>query len=80
MTPELQKYYEEQFSMFATAGWKDLLEDLKVLEDSVNTLSTVDNEQTLFFRKGQLDILELLFQRKAMCEKAYEDLQNEKDV
>jgi hypothetical protein len=80
LTPELQKYYEEQFSMFATAGWKDLLEDLKVLEDSVNTLSTVDNEQTLFFRKGQLDILELLFQRKAMCEKAYEDLQNEKDV
>lgn len=79
MTPELQKYYEEQFSLFATTGWKDLLEDLQNLQKTINDISTVADEQSLFYRKGQLDILELLFQRKAMCEKAYEDLQNETD-
>jgi hypothetical protein len=80
LAPELQKYYEEQFSMLSTTGWKDLIEDLTNLQKSINDLSTVADEQTLFFRKGQLDILELLFQRKAMCEKAYEDLQNETDI
>ena len=76
----LQKYYEEQFSLFATQGWKELLEDLQKFKDSLNNLSTVADEQTLFFRKGQLDILELLIQRKAMCEKTYEELLNEKNV
>lgn len=77
MLPELQKYYENQFSLFISEGWKDLLEDFTEIKKSINDLSTVADEQTLFFRKGQLDILELLIQRKAMCEKAYEELSNE---
>jgi hypothetical protein len=28
MNQELQKYYEERFSMMATEGWQDLLEDI----------------------------------------------------
>lgn len=80
MTPELQKYYEEQFSLFSSQGWRDLLEDFQKIKESLNNLSTVTDEQTLFFRKGQLDILELLIQRKAMCEKTYEELQNEANV
>ena len=80
MSPELQKYYEEQFSLFASQGWRDLLEDFGEMKKVISDITTVADEQSLNFRKGQLDILELLFQRKAMCEKAYEDLSNEKDV
>jgi hypothetical protein len=28
VTPELQKYYEERFSMFSQQGWLDLIEDI----------------------------------------------------
>jgi hypothetical protein len=77
---ELQKYYENMFSMFATQGWRDLLEDLQKIKDSINDISTVGNEQSLFYRKGQLDILDLVLQRKVVCEKTYEELANEKDV
>ena len=38
MAPELQKYYEDQFSMMATQGWADLVEDFQKLK-RVSTIS-----------------------------------------
>ncbi len=77
MAPNLQKYYEDSFSMMATQGWTDLLEDLNKLKDSLNNLSLVTDTQDLFFRKGQIDILDLILKRKETCEQVYEELQNE---
>jgi hypothetical protein len=75
MAPELQTYYEETFSMMATEGWKLLMEDLSQLKNTVNELSTVSDAQILFHRQGQLDILNLLLNRKEACSRAYEELQ-----
>lgn len=80
MDKELQVYYEETFSMMATKGWSLLMEDFQVLKASLNDLSTVADTQTLYFRQGQLDILNLVLQRKEICEKSYEELQNETNV
>lgn len=77
MAPSLQKYYEEAFSMMATQGWTDLMEDLNKLKDSLNNLSLVTDTQDLFFRKGQIDILDLILKRKDTCEQVYEELENE---
>ena len=77
MAPNLQKYYEESFSMMATRGWTDLLEDLQKLKDSLNNLSLVTDTQDLYFRKGQIDILDLILKRKDTCEQVYEELENE---
>jgi hypothetical protein len=73
----LQKYYEDSFTMMATQGWADLMEDLNKLKDSLNNLSQVTDTQELFFRKGQLDILDLILKRKDTCEQVYEELENE---
>ena len=80
MDKELQVYYEETFSMMATKGWSLLMEDFQALKASLNDLSTVTDTQTLYFRQGQLDILNLVLQRKEICEKSYEELQNETNV
>jgi len=77
MDKELQVYYEEMFSMMATKGWSLLMEDFQALKASLNDLSTVADTQDLYFRKGQLDILNLVLQRKEICEKAFEELQHE---
>ena len=77
MAPNLQKYYEEAFNMMSTQGWADLLEDLNKLKDSLNNLSLVTDTQDLFFRKGQIDILDLILKRKDTCEQVYEELENE---
>jgi hypothetical protein len=77
MDKELQVYYEEQFSMMSTKGWKDLMEDFKDLKDSINDVSLTTDTQDLFFRKGQLDILSLLLKRKESCEEVYKQLLEE---
>lgn len=77
MAPDLQKYYEETFNTMSTRGWEYLIEDFEEIKASLNDLSTVTDTQSLYFRKGQLDILELVLGRKAVCEKVFEDLQDE---
>jgi len=79
MTPELQAYYEARFTMMATEGWKDLLEDIDNMIEPLNNISTIDDEKSLQFRKGELSILTWLKNLKQVSERAYEDL-NEKNV
>jgi len=80
MDKELQVYYEETFSMLSTKGWVMLVEDFQKLKSNLNDLSTVADAQQLFYRQGQLDILNLVLQRKEMCEKVYEELEDEKNL
>ena len=79
MTPELQKYYEERFSMMATQGWKDLLEDIDNMVNALNNISVVQDEKDLQFKKGELSILTWLKNLREVSERAYEEL-NEKNV
>lgn len=77
MTPELQKYYESSFEMFSSDGWKYLMEDLEKLKQQVENIRTVEDAQKLYYRQGQLDILDLMLNRKKTCEEVYEQLQGE---
>lgn len=79
MNPELQKYYEARFSTMATEGWKDLMEDIDTMIESLNNISTIPDEQTLHFKKGELSILTWLRTLKEVSERAYEEL-NEKII
>ena len=77
MDKELQKYYEETFSMMSTQGWSFLLEDLEKLKQELENIRTVKDAQSLSYRQGQLDILDLILNRKKTCEEVYEQLQQE---
>jgi len=79
MTPELEKYYEERFSTMATIGWRDLMEDVERMIEPLNNISTITDEKSLQYRKGELSILTWLQTLKQVSERAYEDL-NEKNV
>lgn len=80
MEQSLALYYENQFDLFSKDGWKDLMDDLQKLKTSINDLSIVNDSNDLWYRKGQLDILELLLTRKSSCEKVFEELENETNV
>jgi len=79
VSPELQKYYEERFSTMATVGWKDLMEDIDNMINSLNNISTIPDEKSLQFKKGELSILTWLKTLKQVSTQAYEEL-NEKNV
>jgi len=77
MDKELQRYYEEAFSMMATQGWQDLMEDILRVKNSYDTISSVTETHPLDFRRGQMDILNWLYGLKGLYEKTYEELQTE---
>ena len=79
MTPELQKYYEDRFDLFSRPGWLDLMEDVEDMLAAMNNVSTIADEKSLQFRKGEISILTWLKTLKGVSERAYEDL-NEKNV
>ena len=79
MTPELDRYYSERFSMMSMEGWKDLTIDIDNMIESLNNISVIPDEKTLQFRKGELSILTWLKTLKEVSERAYEEL-NEKNV
>jgi len=74
---QLEKYYEERFSTMATQGWKQFLEDVQGIFDAVNKVAPIQNELDLYFRKGQLDILQWVLTLKESSEQAYEALQKD---
>ena len=79
MTPELDKYYSDRFSMMGSDGWKDLVEDIDSMIASLNNIAVISDEQSLQFKKGELSILTWLKTLKEASERAYEEL-NEKNV
>lgn len=77
MDKELATYYEETFSTMSTKGWAFLIEDFTKLKQELENIRTVKDAQSLSYRQGQLDILDLLLNRKKTCEEVYEQLQQE---
>ena len=74
---KLQSYYENRFSMMATDGWQDLMEDAQNMFNSLNHVLSIQNESDLMVKKGQLDLLQWLITLKPASEQAYESLIND---
>ena len=79
MIPELQRYYEARFDLMSRDGWRDLMEDIDNMINSLNNISTIPDEKSLQFKKGELSILVWLKTLKQVSIQAYEEL-NEKNV
>lgn len=77
MEQSLSRYYDNQFEMMASVGWKDLMEDLTKLREEVDNIKTAKDAQQLHFRQGQLDILDLILNRRKTCEEVYDQLKGE---
>jgi hypothetical protein len=60
-------------------GWRDLMEDIDNMINSLNNISTIPDEKSLQFKKGELSILVWLKTLKQVSIQAYEEL-NEKNV
>lgn len=77
MTPAIKEYYEERFSMMTTVGWKDFLEDINNLKAPLEDITTIKTVDMLYFRQGQLDILNWVLGLRDISEQTYEELNEE---
>ena len=79
MNRELQDYYENRFTMMATQGWQDLLEDLELMITSTDTINGVETTEQLHFRKGEMSIMNWIKTLKESSTEVYEQLQQDED-
>ena len=57
MTPETEKYFRDLNDMFRSEGWKILLGDIQASAQGVNSIENTKDEQDLYYRKGQLAVI-----------------------
>ena len=74
MTPEINQYYQERFATMASIGWKDFLDDLTALKAPIEDISTIKTVDMLYFRQGQLDIINWVLGLREISEQTYEEL------
>jgi hypothetical protein len=80
MDKALQEYYEARFDMMTSKGWKDLLEDIDLITKSYSNVLAINDEKELYKRQGQLDILLFISNLKQESERAWEEINNEKNI
>jgi hypothetical protein len=77
MSPELAKYYENRLSMMAEPAWKDLMEDIEAMIASTNDISSIQDEKTLHYRRGELSMMRWVLNLQSISETTYHDLLKE---
>lgn len=65
---ELEQTFQDLFEMYPTAGWKRILEDMERLREFYDRVMDVDTQEQLWFRKGQLDIIQQIITHQARNE------------
>ena len=75
MNNKLEDYYTERFSMMASEGWKQLIEDAQIMRDNYADIMSIQTADELNFRKGRLDILDWILSLKDISESTYENIE-----
>ena len=80
MTPELQAYYEKRLSMMGDTAWKQLMEDVTQMLDATNDLSSVPDEKTLHYRRGEISMMRWMLSLRDVSEQAYQQMKDEDEA
>ena len=75
---EDEKYVNSMYEMFRTDGWKQLLEDLQKNIVNINSVEATKDNDDMWFRKGQLNILTFITSLEAQVENM--EANNEEDL
>ena len=67
------QFLEDRLSMMETEGWRDLIQDLENLENSVSNIDTMNSEQDLWHAKGQLLMINLVLSLQSATNLALEE-------
>lgn len=77
MTPEDRQWYDNQFTLFSTDGYKDLMEQVRSIIVSIDTIKGITTEAELKYRQGQLDLANWLLGWQASVEETAKQLEDE---
>lgn len=55
-----KEFFDCRYKLFETDGWKDLVDELTLMSESINNVTSIDDEKALYLVKGQMSILNML--------------------
>jgi len=73
----MNKYFEDMLDTFATEGWKVLIEDLIDQKNSINSLEYITSEKDLYYKRGQISILNSLIGFELLVREQMEQTEND---
>ena len=76
LTPELQKYYENRLSMMGEPAWKELMEDIELMVKTTNDVTSIQDEKTLHYRRGELSMMRWVLNLQSISEATYNQLKD----
>jgi hypothetical protein len=71
--PKLELYYRNMRELFRTSGWKQLIEDLTNNGVIIDSVELTRNNEDLYFRKGQLDVIANIVNLEGQLESAEQE-------
>lgn len=80
MDKDTEQYYNNYWDLFASEGWKQFIEDIEENRTLMSDLMAVKDANDLFYRKGQLEILNRIVSLKELLERSYKEAQDESSV
>jgi len=75
--PTLQRYYEDRQSMMLTKGWQDLMEDVERMLLATNDISSIQDEKTLHYRRGEISMMRWMLALKDVSEQTYQQIKDD---
>jgi hypothetical protein len=76
---ETEQYYNKYFDLFRTDGWKQLIEELTQNAVVINSVEATKDQNDLYVRKGQLNVLAYLINFETTTNNNYEELTKSDD-
>ena len=71
---ETEQYYNKYFDLFRTDGWKQLIEELQQNALVINSVEATKDENDLYVRKGQLNVLAYILNFETTTNTNYQEL------
>lgn len=75
MDSELRKFYQDRLSMIESDGWRELIMELDNLSEVTNNIEGLNNENDLWFAKGQLSVLRQIISMESLTKSGAEELE-----
>ncbi len=76
MDREVEKYYNNLFDLFRTEGWKQIMQEVEDNITATNSVVDVKDNEDLFFKKGQLQVLTTFRRLEETVDLAWQEMEN----
>jgi hypothetical protein len=76
---ELEVYFRQMNELFRQEGWLNLLTELRLNSENINSIEHTKDEKELYFRKGQLNIIGFLLNLESTTRVGQEDFLRTED-